>query len=227
MQYAPDGRGGMPILSGEWGYTTCSPPSPHCAGAGPVDEVTQAKYLVRRYFTDMYSDVPVSVWYDWVDDGSDQSQREQRFGTVQNGPYDASNVSYPLPPKPSYMAARTFAAQVRQPGCVFSSLVTPSLTAVNTSWVRIMAMQPAAASGAAAGNAGADSDALPAFAYAAWLTQPVDTPAPTTWLVEPASAGSYDVVDYMGNTLASVAVDAQLSVTVPLSDGPVYLKRAA
>lgn len=39
----------LPIVSGEWGYTTCSPPSPTCAGAGPLDEATQARYLARRW----------------------------------------------------------------------------------------------------------------------------------------------------------------------------------
>jgi hypothetical protein len=85
-RYAP-GRN-IPIVSGEWGYTTAE-----------ISEEQQADYLVRQRLVNLSLQVPLSIWYDWKDDGSDPKEREHHFGMV-----------YPdLKPKPSYIAGKALA----------------------------------------------------------------------------------------------------------------------
>jgi hypothetical protein len=78
----------IPIVSGEWGYTTLD-----------VSEEKQADYLVRQRLVNLWLQVPVSVWYDWKDDGADPKEREHHFGTAYRD----------LKPKPSYIAGKTLA----------------------------------------------------------------------------------------------------------------------
>jgi hypothetical protein len=46
--------------------------------------------------------VPVSIWYDWKDDGTDPAEREHNFGTV----------THDLEPKPAYVALRTLTREL-------------------------------------------------------------------------------------------------------------------
>jgi len=99
-RYAPKGKT-VPILSGEWGYS---------AGWSGFDERRQAKYLPRQVLTNLYNEVPISIWYDWHDDGQDPKEPEHHFGTVHN-PYkrDATPV---YDPKPAYVAMKALTAQL-------------------------------------------------------------------------------------------------------------------
>jgi hypothetical protein len=99
-QYAPAGKA-VPILSGEWGYSS--------AWSG-VDDAKQGKYLPRQWLTNLACDVPVSIWYDWHDDGQDPKEGEHHFGTVAF-PYQA-NRTPPYEPKPAYLAARTLTKEL-------------------------------------------------------------------------------------------------------------------
>jgi hypothetical protein len=83
----------LPILSGEWGYAA------HRKG---VSRQTQAAYLVRMQLANLQSRIPLSVWYDWKDDGTDPDEREHNFGTV--GP--------DLRPRPAYRAVRTLTGEL-------------------------------------------------------------------------------------------------------------------
>ncbi len=74
-----------PILSGEWGYST------HAKG---VSQETQARYLVRQQLVNVLNGIPVSIWYDWKNDGNDPKENEHNFGTAWPD----------LRPKPSYQA---------------------------------------------------------------------------------------------------------------------------
>jgi polysaccharide biosynthesis protein PslG len=86
-KYAPTpAKKSMPIISGEWGYSTFT-------NRG-VSLETQAAFLVRQQLANLYADVPISIWYDWKDDGSDLAEREHNFGTV----------THTLQPKPAYVA---------------------------------------------------------------------------------------------------------------------------
>jgi hypothetical protein len=93
-RYAPNARKRkMPILSGEWGYAS------HTKG---VSLETQAAFLARQQLANLLSGVPISIWYDWKNDGPDANEREHNFGTVTTD----------LQPKPAYVAAQTLAREL-------------------------------------------------------------------------------------------------------------------
>jgi len=85
-RYAPAGRR-IPILCGEWGYAT------HQKGL-PLE--TQAAFLVRQQLFDLWAGIPLTIWYDWKNDGPDPKEREHNFGVVRQD----------LQPKPAYRAFR-------------------------------------------------------------------------------------------------------------------------
>jgi hypothetical protein len=86
-QYEPRGRD-IPVISSEWGYTTYSK---------GVSYKTQADYLVRQQLFNLYCGVPLSIWYDWKNDGPNISVKGENRGVVTNN----------LKRKPSYFAIRT------------------------------------------------------------------------------------------------------------------------
>ncbi len=88
-RYAPGGRE-IPIISGEWGYSLINWDN------APLTPVEQAQYLVRMYLVNLFQNIPVSIWYDWKDDGPNLQNREHHFGTVGSD----------LTPKPAYPAAK-------------------------------------------------------------------------------------------------------------------------
>jgi hypothetical protein len=87
-KYAPESkRGKIPVLSGEWGYAS---------NRKGVSMETQAVFAVRQQLFNLANGVPLSIWYDWKNDGTDPDDGEQNFGLV-----------YPdLSPKPAYSAVR-------------------------------------------------------------------------------------------------------------------------
>jgi polysaccharide biosynthesis protein PslG len=93
-RYAPDGRKAMPILSGEWGYAT------HAKGGVTLE--TQAAFIARQQLANLYHGVPLSIWYDWKNDGTNPSYNEDNFGTVSNN----------LALKPSYVAVQTLTREL-------------------------------------------------------------------------------------------------------------------
>jgi len=94
-KYAPKGKT-TAILSGEWGYSSV------WRGIGGV---TQGKYLPRQWLTDLANEVPLSIWYDWHDDGPDPKEGEHHFGTVRHEYRAGREPVYD--PKPAYLAAKT------------------------------------------------------------------------------------------------------------------------
>jgi len=90
-KYAPPEKKGMPILSGEWGYSLVH------FRRSPNPAEKQASYLARQLLINLMNDVRLSIWYDWHDDGPDPKEYEHNFGTVTH--------TYEL--KPAYLAART------------------------------------------------------------------------------------------------------------------------
>jgi hypothetical protein len=76
-RYAPEGKD-IPIISGEWGYSIINWDKNH------ISEEQQAQYLVRMFLINLYQNIPVSIWYDWKDDGVDPNEREHHFGTMTN-----------------------------------------------------------------------------------------------------------------------------------------------
>jgi hypothetical protein len=93
-RYAPtEAKKHLPILSGEWGYAT------HTKGL-PLD--TQAAFAARQQLSNLLNGVPVSIWYDWQNDGPDANEREHNFGTV----------TMELAPKPAYVAVQTMTREL-------------------------------------------------------------------------------------------------------------------
>jgi polysaccharide biosynthesis protein PslG len=92
-RFAPPAKKAMPILSGEWGYAT------HSKGLALE---RQAAYLACQQLNNLLQGVPVSIWYDWKNDGLDPAYNEDNFGTVSNN----------LAPKPSYVAVQTLTRQL-------------------------------------------------------------------------------------------------------------------
>jgi hypothetical protein len=91
-RYAPEGKD-IPIISGEWGYSSINWDKNH------ISDEQQAQYLVRMFLINLYQNVPVSIWYDWKDDGVDPNEREHHFGTMTND----------LNPKKAYLAMKALA----------------------------------------------------------------------------------------------------------------------
>jgi hypothetical protein len=92
-RYAPAKKRNMPILSGEWGYAS------HTKG---VSVQTQANFIVRQQLANLLAGVPVSIWYDWKNDGTDSAEREHNFGTVTQN----------LEPKPAYIALQSMTREL-------------------------------------------------------------------------------------------------------------------
>jgi len=86
----------LPIISGEWGYSS--------VWRG-MDEEQQAVMLARQFLTNAANGIPLSIWYDWRDDGSDPNDPEHHFGLVRNQYRGGQSSVYE--PKPAYLAART------------------------------------------------------------------------------------------------------------------------
>ena len=88
-RYAPPSKKDrIPILSGEWGYSTWK---------RGVSLETQAAFAARQQLSNLLNGVPLSIWYDWKNDGTDPNENEHNFGTVLPD----------LNPKPAYVAIQT------------------------------------------------------------------------------------------------------------------------
>lgn len=184
-RYAPRGKQ-IPIISGEWGYST--------AWSGQNDE-KQGQYLPRQWLINQWQEVPLSIWYDWHEDGPDPKEAEHHFGIVRH-PYqkDATPI---YEPKPAYLAAKTLAAQLA--GYRFNK--------------RLMMDKPEDFV-LLFDKAGQQQDEV---RLAVWTT------AKEPHAVKiPASAGEFAVTSHLGEKLPNVIADAK-GLTVTLSAGPQYL----
>jgi hypothetical protein len=88
----------VPVISGEWGFSSTWK---------DFDETRQGKYLPRQWLTNVANRIPVSIWYDWHDDGMDPKEPEHHFGTVHHPYLEGKTPVYE--PKPAYLAAQTLA----------------------------------------------------------------------------------------------------------------------
>ena len=86
----------MPIISGEWGYS---------AVWRGMNEQIQGELLARQFLTNIANGIPISIWYDWRDDGPDPREPEHHFGLVRHRHYPRRSPIYD--PKPAYYAAKT------------------------------------------------------------------------------------------------------------------------
>ncbi len=99
-KYTPEGPDGkprdIPILSGEWGYASI--------GDGR-DAAAQGRLLARQWLVNLSNNAPLSIWYDWHDDGVSDTDWECNLGTVYNAYHEGADPVYE--PKPAYLAAQT------------------------------------------------------------------------------------------------------------------------
>ena len=93
-RYTPRIEKNIPIISSEWGYSTSSK---------GITLETQAAYIVRMQLSNLLSGIPISIWYDWKNDGTDLNDLGQNFGTV----------TFDLTPKPSYNATKIMNMQMK------------------------------------------------------------------------------------------------------------------
>ncbi len=93
-QYAPEGKKNLPVISSEWGYASC---------AKGLTAEKQAAFAVRMQLANLLGGVPVSIWYDWKNDGESPTNFEHNCGTV----------TFDLLPKPAYNALKTMNDQLK------------------------------------------------------------------------------------------------------------------
>lgn len=96
------GPSGMPIISSEWGYSSVWP---------GMNEERQAVILARQFLTNAANGIPLSIWYDWRDDGTEPAEYEHHFGLVRNQIRTGQATVYE--PKPAYLAAQTLITHFR------------------------------------------------------------------------------------------------------------------
>ena len=124
------GGAGLPILSGEWGYTSAEPP---CAYGNRRDRATQGKYVPRMWFTTLLAGltgVP-QIHYDWKDDGANLTDCESNFGSITA----TADPGAPFSPKPAYLAAlaaqRAVGGAAAAAGRVKGVVLDPPAAALN------------------------------------------------------------------------------------------------
>ncbi|MED4006514.1 cellulase family glycosylhydrolase [Priestia aryabhattai] len=77
----------VPIISGEWGYSLSN-----TKNQKSITEMQQAEYIARMNLVNSLEKIPVSIWYDWKNDGGDPNNREHNFGI--NSYYSTPKLSY-------------------------------------------------------------------------------------------------------------------------------------
>lgn len=99
--------GNITLVSSEWGYTTSG------SYGNRVDLVTQAKYTVRIYLTNLMNGIPISIIYDWKDDGLSLQDSEQNFGLIADHDESKQPLGYEcFYIKPSYFALYNFVKEL-------------------------------------------------------------------------------------------------------------------
>jgi hypothetical protein len=186
-RYAPKDKK-IPILSGEWGYSSAW---------DSFDEDRQAKMLARQWLTNLANDVPLSIWYDWHDDGPDPKEAEHHFGTVRFPPLapgESRGEGAPYDAKPGYLAARTLSTQLA--GFTFNKRLA---LARDDDYMLLF-------------TRGNDE-----VRVVAWTTsrKPRD-------VTLPASPGAFTVVSHTGEKLPARTADEK-GLPVTLTDAPQYL----
>ena len=195
----------IPIISGEWGYSSVW---------RDQTEERQGTLLAREMLTNLANDIPISIWYDWRDDGTDPKDAEHHFGTVRNAltvlpatgvPARAARVGWSIAggssppgvydPKPAYLAAWTLARFLD--GYAYQRRLT----------------------------LGSDSDYVLVFAkgddvrIAAWTTS-----ASAHRVLTAVKQGSFTITKHTGENAGTVSPSAR-GLELTLSNAPIYLTR--
>ena len=101
-KYAPPGKT-IPVVASEWGY---------CSAWAGFDEERQAKMFAREITTNLAHGVPLTIWYDWRDDGPQGKPTDDHFGLVTHEYHPGRTP--PFDPKPVYFAVKEFVEKMRR-----------------------------------------------------------------------------------------------------------------
>ena len=184
-KHAPKRMPLPPILSGEWGYSS---------RWKKFDETKQGKMLPRQWLINLTEGIPISIWYDWHDDGPAPNEPEHHFGTVRFEYHQGREPVYD--PKPSYLAARTLTAALR--GFHFARRLDAG----------------------GADNYALRFEGGARWRIVAWTR--AKEPHAVTLAPADAPAGRYAVTGHTGEALTAVEADAQ-GLKLTLTDAPQYL----
>jgi hypothetical protein len=193
-KYAPAGKH-IPILSGEWGYSSVWT---------NYSEERQGKYLPREMLCDLWQEVPLSIWYDWHDDGTDPKEPEHHFGTV--GHAYLKNRQPVYEPKPAYLAMKTLTAQLE--GFRYNKRL-----ALGTPDDFVLLFDRAGKPDSSRKESNGATDVR----LAVWTI--AKTPHSVTI---PASPGTFTAFDYKGDPLPPLTAEGN-GINVMPSDGVQYL----
>ncbi|MBM4156109.1 MAG: hypothetical protein FJ221_13960 [Lentisphaerae bacterium] len=191
VKHAPKGKA-IPIVSGEWGFS---------AAWNGFDAASQGAMLPRQWLVNAACGIPLSIWYDWHDDGRDPKEAEHNFGTVSNALHAGRTPIYD--PKPAYLAATTLNRELD--GFRFVRRLSPPRAGAESSaedWVLLF-------------RRGSE------VRLAAWTTA-----ADPQRIVLPGPAAPVKAVGYTGAALPDLVPDAA-GLVVPLTRDPVYLVPSA
>jgi len=196
QKYAPAGKS-LPLVSGEWGYAAGW--QGH-GGWRAYDPERQGKMLARQWLVNVSAGIPISIWYDWHDDGTNPNEPEHRYGTVGSEYHAGRTPIYD--PKPDYVAAQTLTRTLA--GYQFEKVVEQGNDRDYMLQFRPspQATLPQVATGEKR-------------AWAAWTTR---QPQKATLSIP---AGEYTIVSHLGNTTSATATADGLSLE--LSDGVQYI----
>ena len=101
------------IVSGEWGYSVGNWDYKDTSGNTiTMTPKLQGDYLQRMNLANLKAGIPLSVWYDWKNDGTRADNYEENFGLVENN----------LTPKPAYYAMQTLTSNLA--GKTYSSTIS-------------------------------------------------------------------------------------------------------
>ncbi|MDR2706193.1 MAG: glycoside hydrolase family 5 protein [Planctomycetaceae bacterium] len=182
-QYAPHGKK-IPILSAEWGYSS--------AWQNYNDEI-QGKMLPRQWLVNLAANVPISIWYDWHDDGKDPKEPEHHFGTTN---HDYKKDAKPVyEPKQSYIAAKTFNE-------TFNGFKYNKRLWIGDDHVYVFLFNK-------------DNE----IKLAAWTTIKEKEPINVSI---PCSPGKFSAISYLGEKLPDLTA-TEKGLTINVSDAPIYL----
>jgi len=71
--YTPKGQKPLPIIDGEWGYTSSD-----------VTPEQQAAYMLRIHLANLLAGVPLTILYEWKDSANMSDEREMHYGLLDS-----------------------------------------------------------------------------------------------------------------------------------------------
>lgn len=203
----------LPLISGEWGWAACA--DTHgapcaCNGGGgsgmAVSDEEQGWLLARQWLVNDLGGVPISIWYDYKDGGTDRANGEDNYGLVHS---EYVNSSLAHLTKPAFHAAQTlqrlFGAQLLSKREVFVGNQTTTFA------LRYLPTTDAE-------GASASKDAGKQASWALWSANLTGATGELEFL-----DGCRDIYDTFGRELGEVCPGDRKAKAWAFTAGPRYL----